>query len=266
MAFAEFNGARFYYETREHVFPSDVLFLHGNLASSRWWHPALEHWPTRAENSGRYIAMDWRGCGQSQAPDQQSDMNIDRLADDVLAFMDHLQLSRTHVVSHSTGGLIALLAMAKRPQLFDKAVLLDPVGPKGVVFDQTVEDAFVAMAKDDDLAGAIVGATIHNADPSTAFFQDVVKKDAATGAKNIGLWLLKSLAGLDKTAEVAGLPHEVLVAHGELDAVLKPEDSKALAQSLANGHFRTLTNHGHCMNVEDPNQFAEMVYAFLFSR
>src|SRR5690606_24564602 len=114
---------------------------------------------------GKALLVDWRGCGRSSAPITEEDMKPEQLAQDHLEILHHLKMPTVHVVGHSTGGLIALLAMNKKPTSFNKAVLLDPVGAKGIQFDDSLEEAFLKMAQDRDLAGAIVGGTILNNDP-----------------------------------------------------------------------------------------------------
>lgn len=268
MALLERDGHSIYYQVIDKVLPQDTLFIHGNLASHQWWHPSLEFLKSVHESrdpQGRAILVDWRGCGKSSAPHSQKDMSVECLAQDHLEVLSRLQVEKAHVVGHSTGGLVALIAMSIKSDAFAKALLLDSVGARGVSFDDSMDKAFNQMAQDKELAGAVVGGTIANNDPSSEFYQQVVKENAFTGAKNIGLKLLNNLKDLDSRKRIEELKHKVLVLHGENDGVLPIEDSRKLSDLLENSTFEVIAGHGHCWNVEDPQAFARKVNEFLFS-
>src|SRR3990167_7665774 len=77
------RGCRLHYEIIENVLPFDTLFIHGNLASNRWWYPALGAW--KGKNSvlpRRAILAEWRGCGKSDAPYSDDDLEMSHLAND----------------------------------------------------------------------------------------------------------------------------------------------------------------------------------------
>ena len=59
-----------------------VLFVHGSLASSRWWQPVMSRLPA----AWRLIAPDQRGSGRSRRPgadDDEAFYTIPRLAADL---------------------------------------------------------------------------------------------------------------------------------------------------------------------------------------
>ncbi len=50
-----------------------------------------------------------------------------QLADDLILFFDQQQLKQVIGVGHSMGGVVSIIAAIKRPDLFSKLVLIDPV-------------------------------------------------------------------------------------------------------------------------------------------
>jgi pimeloyl-ACP methyl ester carboxylesterase len=48
-----------------------VLFIHGNLASKEWIELAAPHFPRGV----RTVAVDWRGCGDSDKPAPAADFS-----------------------------------------------------------------------------------------------------------------------------------------------------------------------------------------------
>lgn len=246
--------------------PVDVVFMHGNLASNTWWEPAVGVWkknPVGASPRGQLILGEWRGCGKSPAPASASELHPSVLADDYIRKLKALDAGKVDIVAHSTGGLIALYAILKAPELFGRAVLLDPVGVKGVQFDQNALDGFTQMSQNREVCAAVMSATIHGNDPTSALFQRIV--DDTMGIANMNwLGVPQALRDIDLTKQVEKIENKVLVLHGELDPILPIEASRDLANLLPNGEFRLLNGQGHSTNVENPELFVQIVNDFLF--
>lgn len=86
--------------------------------------------------------VEFRGCGKSSPPRNEADVNMHFFADDFIKLIQKLNLKKLDIVGHSTGGNIACLMLAKYPELFRKALLLDPVGPRGVMFQDPMIETF----------------------------------------------------------------------------------------------------------------------------
>lgn len=255
------------FEVKEGLVPEDVFFIHGNLASNRWWYPTEEIWRNLSKNQnykGSLIYGEFRGCGKSTPPKEAKEVNMHTFAEDFISVIKGLNRGPVHLVGHSTGGLIAALMLAKEPTLFKKAVLLDPVGAQGVTFDRSMIAAFEQMKQDKNLTAAVIGSTIHNNNPDSSFFKDVIVEDAFHGVKAVGHWVLEALDGLDVREELKNVKNEVLVLHGEHDVLLPKADSEALAHLFSRGKFQVVEGQGHCANVESPEKFVHIVKSFLF--
>src|SRR5690606_41468001 len=57
-----------------------------------------------------------------------TDNTASRIADDLIGVVEELGLATPHVVAHAMGGMAALLAAARRPELFGHLALID-IGP-----------------------------------------------------------------------------------------------------------------------------------------
>ncbi len=89
--------------------------------------PAIT-WGFVAEQLGRHLdvyVLDVRGRGLSQAGDTL-DYSLDAQAADVVAFAQALGLAGASLIGHSMGGRIAVRALRLAPDLFSRAVLVDP--------------------------------------------------------------------------------------------------------------------------------------------
>ncbi len=254
------------YEIRNNSFMGDVLFIHGNIASNRWWYPTVEALTTKSKEvsahlPGRLVLAELRGCGESAAIPQGTKLTVDDLVNDFLALAEGLNLKNVTLVGHSTGGLVSLLMMSQRPDLFRGAVLIDPVGPKGITFPDDILEKYAQMATDRDFTAMIIGATIHGNDSQSAFFKDVIVEDTMKALKNCGTQVLLALRDKD-VADRIKVAHPVLIFHGQHDWVLEEHHATELHKILPNSEFVKLADHGHCLNMENPGKLADYLVSF----
>jgi 3-oxoadipate enol-lactonase len=255
-------------EVIKSILPQTTFFIHGNLASNRWWYPSEQIWRKAAKGknlSGSMILAEFKGCGKASDPESQDDVNMHKFAQQFIDYVKAQNLGPINLVGHSTGGLIAALMLSMAPELFHKAVLLDPVGAQGIRFDNSMIDAFAAMKNDKKLVATVLASTIHNCDQSSDFFQQIVVEDAFRGVQKVGIMVLQALDGLDIRQQISKIQNPVLVLHGEHDLLLPIEDSKKMAATMKNAEFRVVKNQGHCLNAEDPKQFVAICDQFLFA-
>ena len=260
------DDVQIHYEIIEGILPEDTFFIHGNIASLRWWYPSAEIWKkkSRGVNKGAMIMVDFRGCGKSTAPKTQAESAMSVLCDDLLSLAKSLGRKPLNLVGHSTGGLIAALMLEKEPALFSRAVFLDPVGAKGVIFEESMTAAFEQMKTSKDLVALVMASTIKNCPSDSEFFQKVILEDAFHAVQTVGDKVLRALNGLDSRYYVSRISQPVLVLHGEEDTLLPMQDSKDMAELMKNAQFMIIPSQGHCTNVENPEKFVEIADAFLF--
>src|SRR5262245_56384059 len=80
-----------------------VVLVHGfaSTAQVNWVQPG---WVTALTRAGRrVIALDNRGHGQSSKLYDPADYHTDRMAEDLLALLDHLRLPRVDLMGYSMG-------------------------------------------------------------------------------------------------------------------------------------------------------------------
>ncbi len=253
-----------HYEIVENAMDLDTLFIHGNVASNTWFYPAAELFKSEGHKKGRMIMAEWRGCGKSSAPASEAELNPRVLAQDYIDLCSQLEIKKANMVSHSTGGIISLLAMSMRPELFVKSFLLDPVGPTGVKFSEAHLEAFTAMSKDRAFCELVMAGTIQGVDTSSSIFQKIVD-DTFHCAPQIWHGVPHALQNLDVTAEMKKVTQPVLIVHGESDPVLPIEASRELAKTLPNARFFEAKGHGHSLNLENPKLFVQLVNEFFKS-
>ena len=115
------EGVRLHYVDEGSGAPA-FIFVHGWCCNYTFFQPQFDHF----KSSHRVVAIDLRGCGASDRPEDGYD--IPTLADDVAAVSTGLGLSRPVLVGHSLGGMIAIELAARHPSLVGAVVAVDP-GP-----------------------------------------------------------------------------------------------------------------------------------------
>src|SRR3954454_16425825 len=110
------NGIDLYYEEAGDGLP--LLLISGAGGKTVDWTPLL---PALSERF-RVVAFDNRGGGRSSAP--PGPYTTRQMADDATALLDHLAITRAHVVGLSLGGMIAQELALAAPARVDRLVLL----------------------------------------------------------------------------------------------------------------------------------------------
>lgn len=267
------DGFDLHYQIVENILPATTVFLHGNVASNRWWVPTQDvfYRESKGKNlTGTMICIEFLGCGKSQAPNSAEDVNMLKYAADFNDLIQHYQTTtkkteKVNLVGHSTGGFIAAAMTALKPELFNKAVLLDPVGAKGLVLDDNIKAGFNAMAADKTVTALGLGATIYNNNPETDFFKQIVVEDAFSALQKISYWVVQAFHGLDAGDLLRQSTVPTLVLHGEHDVLLSRDASEELAvKYLKSAKFEVIPGHGHCMNLENPTNFVQKISSHLY--
>ena len=123
------SGIRVRVVEKGDVAASPVLMIHGWGCSAYIFR---ENMPAVAEAGFRAIAVDLKGHGLSDKPQQANEYTIDSLVDHVGEIVDALKLERPVLVGHSLGGSLIYHFASRHPDRVRALALLSPVGLTGV--------------------------------------------------------------------------------------------------------------------------------------
>ena len=138
-----------------------ALFLHGLTGVAEVWGPTVAELDPRRQS----FALDQRGHGHSPRP--ATGYGISSFVADVLEASHRLGLDRPHLVGHSMGARVALVAAARHPERFRSVTIVD-IGPEQWRANwQSTVAAFDRMpASYPTIDAAIGGARNRGADPA----------------------------------------------------------------------------------------------------
>ncbi|MBK7960526.1 MAG: alpha/beta hydrolase [Bdellovibrionales bacterium] len=254
------------YELKENTVPVDMLFLHGNLASRRWWYPVSSILTEKNRSSspqGSMALCDIRGYGGSSGLPQGYQMTADDLVMDFITFIETHKLKNVLLVAHSAGTPLAALMLARRPELFLGGILIGSPRPQGVSFEDDLFAKYEFMASNRELTRWAIGSSIHKNDYSAQFFNEVLVEDAWQGLQKGGSQIARAVRDLDISAEVASIQKPVLILHGLHDHLIPESHAADLHRAIPNSTLTYLPDNGHCLNVEDPMRLADEIDAFV---
>lgn len=104
-----------------------VLFIHGNLSSSVFWERTM----TALQDDFFCVAPDLRGFGETEPLKIDATLGLNDMAQDVIALMECLGITRCHLVGHSMGGGVAMKILLLRPEILASVTLVNTISPYG---------------------------------------------------------------------------------------------------------------------------------------
>lgn len=255
-------GVTLHYEARGRGPP--LLLVAGLASDALSWLTVAEPLASRF----RTIAPDNRGVGRTLPQDVPVD--VDTLADDCAALLDHLGIARADVLGHSMGGFVAQRLAVRRPDRVRRLVLVATGERAG---EHNVE-RFFALADRLD-AGE---------DPRTWFrslFEAIFTRRFLSDAATVDMalrWAIEypfpqsaagfrrqceALAAFDARADARAIAHPALVLSGREDILFPPERCAAFAAALPDARHTLVEGAAHAVHTEQPKAFVDAVAGFL---
>jgi pimeloyl-ACP methyl ester carboxylesterase len=245
-----------------------VVFVHEYGGSCRSFDLQVEAFRPRY----RCVAFNARGYPPSEVPPSVDSYSQDHAVTDIAAVMDGLALARAHLVGVSMGAASTLQYALKEPERVLSATLVG-IG-SGSDDAATFRANAEANAKLLESGGMAALAAQMNESPTRRRLKD--KNPGEFRRFNEQLLAMSPLGHASTSHGVqgrrptlyvhekrlAGLRVPVLVVVGDEDEPCrKPSDF--LERVLPDARLRVFPRTGHCVNLENPDEFNKLCLAFL---
>lgn len=243
-----------------------VFFGHGLLFSGWMFEPQI----AALRDRYRCVAIDWRGQGGSSAAAGGYDM--DSLATDATALIEHLGLAPVHYVGLSMGGFVGQRIAARKPHLVRSLTLLDTsAGPEDP--DKAGEYKLLAAIY------RLSGIRPLRKKVLPLMFGPAFLADPANGAI-IAEWERQlgrcRRAGISRAArgvadraavdaEIGSITVPTLVVVGADDAATPVAKSQTIAAKIPGARLEVIPDCGHTSTLEQPTAVAGLLRAFVDS-
>jgi 3-oxoadipate enol-lactonase len=110
-----------------------IFMYHGYIRSAMFW----QAWVPLIADQYKSLRMDARGCGETSRPVLGYVYTFEQLADDAIAFFDHLGMDKVHWVGESSGGIVGLAVALKYPERLHSLTLCDTPFKRPTHIDKT---------------------------------------------------------------------------------------------------------------------------------
>ena len=286
MAYFQHQNVNFYYD--EMGQGEAIIALHGFSLNSRYW---MQTGIAKAlSKKYRVIALDMRAHGQTQIEGDNKGFDINTMVADVDALADHLQINQFHLLSHSTGGMIATRYAIHQAQLNHKQAGSETHQPRLLsLMVSNSSSATKFMSRNfftDALAMEMLAISIENlgwrqiiealkvlpnslftgisrANNSRALFEQLYQLMRGGDHKSLALFARRFYNDPDPQIEgMSTIDVPSLIISGELDSMFM-KSSELMANTIPKAKFVMCEKAGHMLALESPKWLVKQINNFL---
>lgn len=239
------------------------VILHGFLGMSDNWKTLGTRW---SEDGYEVHLLDQRNHGRSF---QSDEFSYKVMAEDLKNYCDKHNLKEIILLGHSMGGKVAMQFAVTYPEMVSKLIVAD-IGPKG--YPPHHQDILKALSQLDFSKIKSRGEAEDNLseyikDDGTKLFllKNLYRKNKDELGLRINLPVLSK-----KIGEVgAALPEntvfkgDTLFLGGEKSGYIEPMDELLIKKHFPKATIGTISNAGHWLHAENPDEFYDNVMNFL---
>lgn len=235
-----------------------LVFLHAFPLDHRMWGEQIGFFSTRY----RVIAPDAFGFGGSHPPRPWEMQDMGAAVAEVL---DHLEVDRCILVGLSMGGYIALPFTLSNPARVAQLVLAHTRARRDTEPERANRNAMIEALKQEGIAtlpARMVSRLLGTSAPES--LRQSLTESILSASAEASIHAVAAMRDrLDHTTDLQSISCPTLVITGPDDAIIKVEDSRAMAENLPSGHLAIIPGTGHLSNLEAPVAFNKTLDEFL---
>jgi pimeloyl-ACP methyl ester carboxylesterase len=242
-----------------------VVLLHG-FGTSRVCMRPLSRELLDVGAACRAIGMDLRGHGATRAPERKTAYSYPAMRDDLLALLRELCPDGAHLIGHSMGGQVALMAAIAAPERV-RSLTTVGAGPCREITHERERESweraarFFEQAAPDELCKSLAAAAPADADAHP----DLAPERLYAGARGSDLARVVrggffEVRSNDAECELLRLP--TLVVSGSRDAGWL-EPSRRLAALIPGARLQVVKGAGHWVHLEQTDALRRSFVEFL---
>jgi pimeloyl-ACP methyl ester carboxylesterase len=242
--------------------PETIILLHSAMSSAR----RLYAWVPHLAREWRVVRLDLRGHGQSEVPAPERPLTLERLVQDVIELLDHLDCPRVHLAGSSAGAIVALKVAIDHPErLLTLGAFATTPGLKPSNIDAA---RWIAMIGAQGLRGFLGETIADRFDVATAdpgLVQWFLDEASRTDVPFLARWvtLMKSV---DLTAELGRIRCPTLAVVPGHDPLGSPAQYEVLRERILDVEFVVYQDLPHNITDAAADRCAEELRGFLRRR
>ena len=242
-----------------------MMFWSSLLMNGSMWHAQAAYFGGRF----RVLLVDPPGHGESQALSRA--FTFEECAVCIVQILDALNISKTHFIGNSWGGMIGGTFAANYPNRVETSVLMNCTA-SAARMRQKVEYLLVItlmrllgripLPLAVSSARAFVGPTTERERPDVV---STIRKTLLRVDGRSVYWAIKSVVPdrPDQHELIAKIKTPVLVIAGAEDRTFPVEETHAMAAAIPRAEFKVLPGVAHLAGLECPSEINTMIDVFL---
>lgn len=244
-----------------------LIILHGLWGASENWLPIAHI----LENKFRVILPDARNHGKSP---HDEEMNYEVMSNDIIELIEDLHFPvRPHIVGHSMGGKTVMALLLKKPELVNKAIIVDiaPVsysqrdgGSHNRIIDFMANFDLSRFSSREEVKEAI--RQHFKTERSQQLFLKNIKKTPSGFEWKINHRVVSKhfdeISGCPDNLPFATYDKEILFIKGEQSNLITGLDS--LQKQFPAARLIELPRCGHWIHSEQPEKLTQAIKDFIF--
>lgn len=287
--YAETNGVKIFYRDYGPKDADPILLVHGLGAQ-------LVHWPEHLinfllDNNLRPITFDNRDAGLSSRFKKKpsivlgylryffrlpikSEYTLNDMAKDGIDVLDHLDISKAHILGTSMGGMISQIICAKYPNRVKTCTLIASTASIPGPFNGATKEVREMMVSRSQSTNptmdevyqrelkwvGLIGMQGKNID-TPKFKEDTINnfnriKDVKDGY-GYARQLTAILSSKNRIKKVKSIKAKTLLIHGKFDPVLNVKNSYFMNKLIVNSELIVIPNMRHLIEEEILDQFKD---------
>lgn len=221
------------------------------------WQPQIDYF----KHDFFVICYDTRGHGASSTP--EGAYSIEQLGQDVIDLLDHLNIQKSNFCGISMGGLTGQWLAIHKPERFNHVIVCNTAAKIGQ--EQAWKDR-ATLVREQGLQS--IAATAASRWFTDAFIQnntaqvEKLQNDLALGSADGYASCCEALAEADLREHIKNITVPVFVIAGQQDPVTTVADGQFMLDRISGSKMFEI-NASHISNIEKPNEFNQVVEAFI---
>lgn len=244
-----------------------MFFTHGFGGTQRSWRYVTPAFESRY----KIVLHDHVGAGDSDvsAYDRSKYDSLHGYSDDLIEIIETLDLENVVMVGHSVSGIMSVLAANRRPELFDRLVLVGP-SPR-YIDDESYTGGFTQQAIDELLDSmdanylawsTNLGQTIMGNPDRPELGEDLGETighiDPAIAAQFARVTFLS-----DNRRDLVEVTVPTLILQSEEDVIASLPVGRYVHEHIPGSSFVVMPTRGHIPNLSHPDEVIRQIQAYL---
>ncbi|WP_111768490.1 alpha/beta fold hydrolase [Nakamurella deserti] len=244
-----------------------LLFAHGFGCDQNMWRRIIGAFT----DGYRVVLFDHVGAGGSDldAYDHATYASLDAYARDIVEICDEMALTEVTLVGHSVSAMIGAFAVAQRPDLFARLVMVSP-SPRFIDdrdytggFTEEDIDGLLESLDSNYFGWAANMAPMVMGDAQPAALQEELTVSFCRTRPDIAYDFARVTFLSDARDVLTEVPTPTLVLQCTNDLLAAVEVGEYVHAQLPHSRFVLLAATGHCPHVSAPDETAAAIHAFL---